>query len=56
LLLVAVADVTVDDDRLEAVGVIPDHEVPFDIRYAKGADPQLEAATQILVRRLASPP
>jgi carboxyl-terminal processing protease len=52
LLLLAVTDVTVDNQRLEGVGVTPDHEVPFDIRYAKGADPQLAAAIDILVRRL----
>jgi carboxyl-terminal processing protease len=52
LLLVAVADVVVDGQRLEGVGVTPDHEVPFDIRYAKGADPQLAAAVDILIRKL----
>lgn len=52
LLLIAVADVTADNERLEGVGVTPDHEVPFDIRYAKGADPQLDAAIEILTRKL----
>ncbi|WP_162918304.1 S41 family peptidase [Taklimakanibacter deserti] len=52
LLLIAVADVAVDNERLEGVGVSPDHDVPFDIRYAKGADPQLAAAIDILMRRL----
>ncbi|MGE3872425.1 MAG: S41 family peptidase [Parvibaculaceae bacterium] len=52
LLLVAVADVMVDNQRLEGVGVTPDHEVPFDIRYANGADPQLAAAIDILARGL----
>jgi carboxyl-terminal processing protease len=52
LLLIAVADVTVDSERLEGSGVAPDHDVPFDIRYAKGADPQLAAAIDILVRKL----
>lgn len=52
LLLIAVADVAVDNERLEGVGVTPDHDVPFDIRYAKGADPQLAAAIDILVRKL----
>ncbi|WP_119391420.1 S41 family peptidase [Taklimakanibacter lacteus] len=55
LLLVAVSDVAVDDERLEGVGVAPDHEVPFDIRYAKGADPQLAAALDVLLRKLTSP-
>jgi C-terminal processing protease CtpA/Prc len=54
LLLLAVQDVAVDNERLEGVGVTPDHEVPFDIRYAKGADPQLAAAIDILVRKLNS--
>jgi carboxyl-terminal processing protease len=52
LLLIAVQDVAVDNERLEGVGVTPDHEVPFDIRYARGADPQLAAAIDILVRKL----
>jgi carboxyl-terminal processing protease len=52
LLLVAVSDVLVDGERLEGVGVVPDHDVPFDIRYAKGADPQLDAAIDILSRKL----
>jgi len=42
----------VDGERLEGVGVTPDHEVRFDIRYAKGVDPQLAAAVDILVRQL----
>jgi C-terminal processing protease CtpA/Prc len=44
LLEVAVADVHVDGERLEGVGVSPTIEVPFDLRYADGADPQLERA------------
>jgi carboxyl-terminal processing protease len=52
LLLIAVADVMVDNERLEGVGVTPDHDVPFDIRYAEGADPQLDAAIDILTRKL----
>ena len=52
LLLIAVTDVAVDGERLEGVGVNPDHDVPFDIRYAGGADPQLNAAIDILVRKL----
>jgi C-terminal processing protease CtpA/Prc len=59
LLLLAVADVTVDGERLEGVGVAPNIAVPFDVRYAAGADPQLEAAAADLVRGLtltAGPP
>ena len=52
LLLIAVTDVTVDGDRLEGIGVAPDHDVPFDIRYAQGADPQLDAAIELLIRKL----
>jgi len=52
LLLIAVSDVTVDGERLEGVGVSPDYEVPFDIRYAKGADPQLAKAIEVLLRRI----
>jgi carboxyl-terminal processing protease len=50
LLLLAVEDVLVDGQRLEGVGVQPTIEVPFDLRYAAGADPQLERAVQILSR------
>jgi carboxyl-terminal processing protease len=52
LLLVAVSDVLVDGERLEGQGVAPDHEVPFDIRYANGADPQLKAAIDVLLRKI----
>jgi C-terminal processing protease CtpA/Prc len=44
LLEVAVLDVRVDGVRLEGVGVTPDIEVEFDLRYANGADPQLDRA------------
>jgi carboxyl-terminal processing protease len=50
LLLLAVEDVLVDGQRLEGVGVAPTIEVPFDLRYAAGADPQLERAVKILSR------
>jgi carboxyl-terminal processing protease len=48
LLYFAVADIVVEDERLEGVGVAPTHEVPFDVRYATGADPQLDAAIKLL--------
>jgi carboxyl-terminal processing protease len=35
---------TVDGEVLEAKGVAPDVVVSFDLRYAAGRDPQLEAA------------
>ncbi len=50
LLLLAVEDVLVDGKRLEGVGVTPTVEVPFDWRYAAGADPQLDRAVQVLAR------
>jgi len=52
LLVLAVADVLVDGERLEGNPVQPDVEVPFDIRYADGADPQLDAAIDALMTRL----
>lgn len=48
LLLLAVDDVRVDGERLEGVGVKPTVRVPFDRRYAAGADPQLDRAVEIL--------
>jgi carboxyl-terminal processing protease len=52
LLLIAVADVAVDGERLEGKGVTPTIEVPFDLRYAAGADPQLDRAVQALTQQL----
>ena len=53
LLVLAVADVHVDGERLEGVGVAPDVVVPFDVRYAAGHDPQVEAAMAEMVDQLA---
>jgi carboxyl-terminal processing protease len=50
LLLLAVADVMVDGQRLEGVGVTPSISVPFPLEYAKGKDPQLERAVDMLSR------
>jgi carboxyl-terminal processing protease len=50
LLLLAVADVSVDGERLEGRGVPPTVAVPFDIRYAQGNDPQLARALDVLAR------
>jgi carboxyl-terminal processing protease len=44
LLYLAVMDVLIDGERLEGRGVEPDIDVPFELPYANGADPQLEAA------------
>ncbi len=50
LLLLAVADVEVDGERIEGVGVAPTVEVPFPLEYAGGRDPQLERALEILAQ------
>ena len=50
LLLLAVEDVVVDGRRLEGSGVEPTIPVPFDTRYAAGADPQLARAVELLAR------
>jgi len=50
LLLVPVADVEVDGERLEGNGVTPTMEVERDIPYAAGADPQLERAIEVLTQ------
>lgn len=50
LLLLAVADVLVDGQRLEGLGVTPTIEVPFVVEYAQGKDHQLERALESLSR------
>jgi carboxyl-terminal processing protease len=60
LLYLAVADVMVDDHRLEGVGVAPDIEVRDSLAYAQGKDPQLDralavAADEVRRRRAARP-
>ncbi|MGO9423683.1 S41 family peptidase [Roseiarcus sp.] len=50
LLLLAVEDVLIDGKRLEGVGVEPTIAVPFDRRYAAGADPRLDRALEALSR------
>jgi C-terminal processing protease CtpA/Prc len=52
ILELAVADVTIDGQHLEANPVTPTVPVPFDARYANGADPQLDAALVELGKRL----
>jgi C-terminal processing protease CtpA/Prc len=52
ILEIAVADVLVDGKHLEANPVTPTIPVPFDVRYANGADPQLDAAVAELGKRL----
>jgi carboxyl-terminal processing protease len=48
LLLLAVADVLVDGQRLEGIGVMPTISVPFPLAYAQGKDPQLDRAVEVL--------
>jgi carboxyl-terminal processing protease len=48
LLILAVEDASVEGERLEGKGVTPTIEVPFDIRYAAGKDPQLDKAIEVL--------
>ena len=52
LLLLAVADVEVDGERPEGVGVAPTIEVPFPLEYAGGKDPQLDKAVEVLSREI----
>jgi len=52
LLVLAVADVLVDGQRLEGVGVTPTIEVPFTLEYAQGQDPQLDRAVELLSRAI----
>ena len=53
LLYVAVSDVHLDGTvRLEGLGVAPDIEVPFEVEYAQGADPQKERAIAVAVEKL----
>jgi carboxyl-terminal processing protease len=52
LMLLAVNDVKLDGKRFEGIGVAPDIEVPFDLRYADGSDPQFDRAVAELQRRL----
>ena len=48
LLIMAVEDAAVDGERVEGTGVPPSIEVPFDVRYAAGKDPQLDKAIAVL--------
>lgn len=48
LLILAVEDAAVDGERIEGKGVAPTIEVPFDVRYAAGKDPQIDRAISVL--------
>jgi len=52
LLYLAVVDVFVDGERLEGRGVTPDIEVPFQVAYAQGEDPQKQKAIEVLLQTL----
>jgi carboxyl-terminal processing protease len=51
-LFLAVQQYRIDGIDLEGTGVTPDIEVPFDVRYCAGRDPQLERALEYLVEIL----
>jgi carboxyl-terminal processing protease len=50
MLLYCTAMIVIDGKRLEGVGVEPDIEVPFDIRFAAGKDIQLQRAKDEVVK------
>lgn len=50
LLYVATGITTIDGEVLEGHGVTPDVVVPFEQRWANGADPQLDAALELLAK------
>ncbi|MCG8549876.1 MAG: S41 family peptidase [Desulfobacterales bacterium] len=52
MLFLAVKSSRIDGVNLEGVGVEPDIEVPFDVRYCSGHDVQLEKAVEHLIGRL----
>ena len=49
-LFYGVCDMVIDGKRLEGVGIEPDIEVAFDIRFAAGEDVQLQRAKEEMVR------
>lgn len=53
VLFLAVQSCRIDGVDLEGVGVPPDIEVPFDVRYCAGHDLQLEQALEVLAGQLA---
>lgn len=54
LLVLPMFGIQVDGETLEGRGVAPTIEVPFDLRYAEGRDPQLDRAVDRLVEILAN--
>ncbi|XGV96295.1 MAG: S41 family peptidase [Leptolyngbya sp. BL-A-14] len=55
LLYLAVADVSVNGQRLEGKGVAPDIPVPFNVPYAQGSDPQKEGAIAAVLEAIKKP-
>jgi carboxyl-terminal processing protease len=51
ILYLATRDARADGQRLEGSGVEPDVAVPFDVTCSAGADPQLDAAIQLLLAK-----
>lgn len=51
-LFLAIQSCLIDGVNLEGVGVSPDIEIPFDIRYCAGDDVQLDKALEYLVEQL----
>lgn len=56
MLFLAVQRSRIDGVDLEGVGVEPDIEVPFDVRYAAGQDVQLEKGVDYLIDQLSIEP
>lgn len=52
LVFLATQSCTIDGVNLEGVGVKPDITVPFDIRYCRGYDAQLDKAVEFLADKL----
>ena len=52
MLSLAVIDIKVDGERLEGVGVLPDHEIQMSIPYLQGNDIQLEGTVDFLLEKL----
>ena len=52
LLILPLFSIQTDGETLEGRGVAPTIEVPFDVRYAEGRDPQLDRAVEALAEKL----
>ncbi len=54
MLFLAVQQYRIDGVDLEGIGVEPDVEIPFDVRYCAGRDVQIEKAVDYLVEKLSA--